>query len=161
MYKRQVHDRGLLAHWIGTSMSIPGIAPPVVFRGDLLVDGGIAAPVPVEQVAALARGPIIASDVTSEENFRGVDGDSEEPEQLPRRRTPEDTNIFQILYRTATLSTPEDFKRRRQMADCYLRMPVSGIGMFNWDKADAVIDASRDYACRKLERWLAEHQARG
>lgn len=156
-----VHDRGLLAHWIGTSMSIPGIAPPVVFRGDLLVDGGIAAPVPVEQVAALARGPIIASDVTSEENFRGVDGDSEEPEQLPRRRTPEDTNIFQILYRTATLSTPEDFKRRRQMADCYLRMPVSGIGMFNWDKADAVIDASRDYACRKLERWLAEHQARG
>ncbi len=154
----EVHTHGRLAHWIGTSMSVPGIAPPVVYRGDLLVDGGVVAPVPVEQVADLARGPVIAADVTSEENFRGVERIEETPEQLKRRRSPEDTNIFQILFRAATLSTPQEFQRRRERADCYLRMPVAGVGMFDWDRAESLIEASREYALRELGAWLQAQQ---
>lgn len=153
-----VHDTGLIAHWVGASMSVPGIAPPVVYRGELLVDGGLVAPVPVEQVVDLARGPVVASDVTAEENFRGLPDDAR-PEQLQRsaaevRTEVEQVNIFQILFRAATLTSPEEYVRRQRLADCYLRMPVAGIGMFHWDKAETVIDAAREVALRRLEAFL-------
>ena len=35
-----VHDRGPLSVWVGTSMAVPGIAPPVAYESELLCDGG-------------------------------------------------------------------------------------------------------------------------
>lgn len=36
-----VHDRGPLAVWVGTSMAVPGVAPPITYEGELLCDGGV------------------------------------------------------------------------------------------------------------------------
>lgn len=154
----EVHDHGRLAHWVGTSMTVPGIAPPVVYKGDLLVDGGLLAPVPTDVLAALGRGPVVASDVSSEEVFHGLpDEEGAQPQQVQRgRRGSQDMNIFQILYRTATLSTPDEFRRRLVNADCYLRMPVDGIAMFDWDCFDKAVEDGYQHSLRKLELWLAE-----
>ena len=46
--RQEVHDSGSLAVWVGTSMCVPGIAPPVAWNGCLLVDGAIANSLPVD-----------------------------------------------------------------------------------------------------------------
>lgn len=153
----EVHDHGRLAHWVGTSMTVPGIAPPVVYKGDLLVDGGLLAPVPTDVLAAFGRGPVLASDVSSEEVFHGVEDSDAQPKQAQRgTRGSQSMNIFQILYRTATLSTPDEFRRRLINADCYLRMPVDGIAMFDWDCFDKAVEDGYQHSRLKLEAWLRE-----
>lgn len=58
------HRRGRLAHALRASVSLPGVFPPVVVDGDLLVDGGVMENLPV---GPLVRDPavdqIIAIDV--------------------------------------------------------------------------------------------------
>lgn len=153
----EVHDHGRLAHWVGTSMTVPGIAPPVIYKGDLLVDGGLLAPVPTDVLASFGRGPVIASDVSSEEVFHGVDESGAQPKKAQRgARDSQSMNIFQILYRTATLSTPDEFRRRLVNADCYVRMPVDGIAMFDWDCFDKAVEDGYQHGRQKLEAWLRE-----
>lgn len=156
--RAEVHDRGHLAHWVGASMSVPGIAPPVVYRGDLLVDGGVLMPVPSDVLADLGRGPVLASDVSADETFHDADDGSGQPRQAERLgwRATDDINIFRILYRTATLSTAEALRGRAARADCYMRMPVAGVGMFDWAVFDTVIDRAREHALQCLETWLAD-----
>jgi NTE family protein len=154
--RAEIHDQGRLAHWVGASMSVPGIAPPIVYRGDLLVDGGVLMPVPSDVLADLGRGPVLASDVSADETFRDSDDGSTHPAQAERARwgSAENINIFRILYRTATLSTPEALRARADRADCYMRMPVSGVGMFDWAVFDDAIRRGREHALRKLDAWL-------
>jgi NTE family protein len=59
-----VHDHGWLAAWVGTSMAVPGVAPPVAWEGDLLCDGGVVDNLPTDVMQALERGTIIASSVS-------------------------------------------------------------------------------------------------
>src|SRR3546814_9422080 len=60
------HDRGPLHLWIATSMAVPGVAPPLVFEGELHADGAVANSLPTDVMQALDRGPIVASNVSRE-----------------------------------------------------------------------------------------------
>ena len=94
--------------------------------------------------------------MSSDEIFRGIHEFGDEPVQAPpARRASQDLNIFQILYRTATLSTPEEFRQRLARADCYLRMPVDGVGMYDWSQCERLIQAGHQHARQQLEQWLA------
>lgn len=150
--RAEVHDRGSLAHWVGASMSVPGVAPPVVYNGDLLVDGGVLMAVPSDVVVGYGRGPVIASDVSAIETFHGAaEGAEGNPEQLPNSAEVERrTNIFHILYRTATLSTREELEKRAESVDCYLRMPITGVSMFDWERADELIELGYRHAMEQL-----------
>jgi NTE family protein len=50
-----IHDRGALHLWLATSMAVPGVAPPVAYRGDLLVDGAVVNSLPTDVMQALQR----------------------------------------------------------------------------------------------------------
>lgn len=149
--RAEIHDRGLLAHWLVASMSVPGVAPPVTYNGDVLVDGGVLSPVPSGLLADLGRGPVLASDVSADERFGAGSGEG-------GLRAGEDVNIFRVLYRTATLSTEEELEARAARTDCYLRMPVSGVGMFEWERLDELVERARVHAEERLERWLRESE---
>jgi NTE family protein len=58
-----VIDDGDLALAMRASMSVPGVWPPVVRNGQVLVDGGVARNVPVEEVRAMGADIVIAVDV--------------------------------------------------------------------------------------------------
>ncbi len=63
----EVHNRGELALAVRASVAIPGVLPPVPYRGDLLVDGGVLANLPVEPMRAHPGiGSVIAVNVASE-----------------------------------------------------------------------------------------------
>lgn len=151
-----MHDAGPLAIWVATSMSVPGIAPPVVWHDDLLVDGAVMNALPTDLMQSLGRGSIIASDVSTEGllSVPGVEGP--DPEAVFRRNADFDgtgrkPTLFSILFRTATLTSESGTRARAACADLYLRMPVGNMGMFDWKMLDALVEKGYEYAMSELE----------
>jgi predicted acylesterase/phospholipase RssA/CRP-like cAMP-binding protein len=143
-----VHNEGPLYIWLGTSMSVPGFAPPMTYQGDLLADGAVMNALPTDVMQNLARGPIIASDVSSEggPKLDGVTGP--DPEALLRRGA--GISLVDLLFRTATLTSESGSAARAERADLYLRMPVSGIALFDWKKLEETVERGYKFALARL-----------
>lgn len=143
-----VHDEGPLAIWVGTSMAVPGVAPPIAWHGELLADGAVINSLPTDIMQAMGRGPIIASDVSTEGALLvpGVEGP--DPDALLRGSSP--VSLLDILFRTATLTSESGIKSRAARADAYLRMPVDGVGMFDWKRLDEIVDRGYRFAMEVL-----------
>jgi NTE family protein len=60
-----VLDRGSVAHAMRASMSVPGAMAPVEINGRLLVDGGIANNLPIDQARKLCADVIIAVNIST------------------------------------------------------------------------------------------------
>lgn len=153
--KAVVHDRGLLSSWVATSMAVPGVVPPVTWHGDLLVDGGVINSLPTDVMQSLERGPIIASDVSTEGalSMPGIEGP--DPDAILRWASLEPgterrPSLISILFRTATLTSESGVAQRAARADAYLRLPVSGVGMFDWKKLDEVTERGYQFAMQHL-----------
>lgn len=146
-----VHDQGPLETWLAASMAVPGIAPPVVYKGELLADGAVVNSLPTDIMQSLERGPIIASDVSTEGDIRAPGVEGPDPEGLLSWVGPgEPPNLRDILFRTATLTSESGVRRRAASADLYIRMPVLGIGMFDWKRMDEIIERGYQVAKEKL-----------
>jgi predicted acylesterase/phospholipase RssA/CRP-like cAMP-binding protein len=146
-----MHDAGPLYLWIATSMSVPGIAPPLVWHGDLLADGAVLNSLPTDIMQGLARGPIIASDVSREggPHLDGVEGP--DPEALLKVRN-SGISMVDILFRTATLTSESGVRARAERADLYLRMPVSNVALFDWKRMDEIVQRSYETALQALSQ---------
>lgn len=151
-----VHDRGPLHMWLATSMCIPGVAPPVAYKGDLLVDGAVVNSLPTDVMQALERGPIIASDVSTEGGIGAPGIEGPDPEALLNwSNSAQRPSLFSILFRTATLTSESGVAARAERADLYLRMPVTGIGVFDWKRIDELADLGYRHALDKLKAFQA------
>jgi NTE family protein len=150
-----VHRRGMLWLWLRASVAIPGVLPPVVHKGEVLVDGGTMNNLPVDAMRELGRGPVIGVDVGADRAFTT---DSEEvdmplPWQLMswlrvRRNRP---NIFQILWRSGMVNSSAMTAAHREKTDLLLQPPLAQIDMLNWSAFDRAITAGYEYAVRRLE----------
>ena len=155
------HREGVLRDWIAASMAVPGIVPPLVWRGDLLCDGGVLNSLPVDKMRELGRGPIVSCDVSNRERFMIPQEADDRPEPLRWQRGVERfPGIGRLLHRAATVVSSETIARRETDAECYIHMPVSGVGMFDWDRMDEIIQASYDYAMPRLEAFLESEEGR-
>lgn len=149
--KAMVHDRGPLYMWVAASMAVPGVAPPVVFKGELLSDGGVINNLPTDVMQGLERGPIIASDVSTEGGIAAPGIEGPDPEGLFRLKGDDDRpRLFSIIFRTATLTSESGTAQRAARADVYLRMPVGGVALFDWKKLDEVVERGYRHALEQL-----------
>jgi NTE family protein len=111
----QLHRRGLAREAVRASLSLPGVLPPVVDGGNVLVDGAVMNNYPADIMRSIQPGPIIGVDVS-----RGRSIDAEDlvnPIKFWRwlftggwRRGPP---IVSILMRAATVSTGRDLAAAR------------------------------------------------
>jgi len=146
-----VHDAGPLEMWVAASMSVPGIFPPMVYKGELLADGAVANSLPTDIMQNLERGPIIASNVSTEGDIRAPGIEGPDPEGLLNWTGPgEPPNLRDILFRTATMTSESGTRLRAANAEVYLRMPVLGIGMFAWKRMDEIVERGYAHAKEKL-----------
>jgi len=151
-----VHDEGDLATWVGSSMSVPGIAPPIAHRGDLLVDGGLLSAIPFDVMAELGRGQIIVSDVSRQANLRvDMAEDAQTASLLSLGAGARHLNMFKILFHSATLTSERESRDIDSRADLVLHMPVGGISMFDWDEIDDIVFRAYHHADQMLDEWLA------
>jgi NTE family protein len=155
-----VHRRGLLWLWLRASVAIPGVLPPVVHKGEVLVDGGTMNNLPVDAMRELGRGPVIGVDVGADRAFTT---DSEEvdmplPWQLMswlrvRRNRP---NIFQILWRAGMVNSSAMTAAHREKSDLLLQPPLAQVDMLNWSAFERAITAGYEYAVQRLEKLPAD-----
>jgi NTE family protein len=148
-----VHDRGPLALWVGTSMAIPGVGPPVAWQGDLLCDGGVVDNLPTDIMQGLERGSIIASNVSTEGDVKAPGAGYGVPDPDALKDWVGDGHppgLMSILMRTATLSGAVAMARAADYADIFLDMPCEGYGLFDWRRLDELIDRGYEYALGKL-----------
>lgn len=143
-----VHDSGGLATWVGTSMSVPGVAPPIAWEGDLLCDGAVVNNLPTDVMQNLERGVIIASNVSATGEIRAPGAGIGVPDQQAllnwsgSQRAP---RLSEILMRSASLASETSIQQASiERADLCLNLPVQDIGMFEWHRLDDLI--ARGYA---------------
>ena len=150
-----VHREGLLRDWLAASMAVPGIAPPIMWQGDLICDGGVMNSLPIDVMRSLAQASVVACDVSNAERFTVPGADAlDQPVPLRFQRGVDGfPNIARILHRAATVVSADEIAARATAAECYVHMPVSGIGMFDWDQIDAIVEAGYAHALPLLEQF--------
>lgn len=152
-----VHDQGPLATWVAASMAVPGIAPPIVHRGELLVDGGLLSAIPFDTMAEMGRGQVIVSDVSRASDLRVEMDEDAEATTLPSvGAAARHLNMFRILFHAATLTSERESRDIDSRADLALHMPVGDTSMFDWDELDGLVYRAYCYADERLDAWLAE-----
>ncbi len=155
-----VHRRGTLWRWLRASVAVPGVLPPVLHRGEVLVDGGAMNNLPVDAMRELGRGPVIGCDVGADRAFaaRSDEIDVPLPWQLlrwrkTRRQCP---TIFQILWRAGMVNSAASSIAHRAQSDLILKPPLAEVDMLNWDAFDRAIRAGYEYTVRRLEEIPAD-----
>lgn len=157
----EVHRAGLLWRWLRASVAIPGVLPPVLHHGDVLVDGGAMNNLPVDYMRELGRGPVIGCDVGADRAFTGHSDDIDVPPLWKLmswlrggRRRP---NIFQILWRAGMVNSTAMTALHREKTDLLLQPPLEQVDMLDWKAFDRAIAAGYEYTLRRL----ADREASG
>jgi NTE family protein len=148
-----VHDHGPLALWVGTSMAVPGIAPPIAYEGELLCDGGVLDNLPTGDMQRLERGAIIACNVSTDGYLRapGSGLGRPDPEALLRHgSTSSPPRLPEILVRSAMLSSATTVDVAAERADVYVRMPSQQFGLFDWKRLDQLVELGYEHAMERL-----------
>lgn len=153
-----VHDRGRLVDWIGTSMAVPGIAPPTVYRGELLVDGGLMHGVDFETMMDQGRGRVVLSDVSRARDL-SMEGVAPDAPELLLDTDYKDRNlgIFKILFHSATLVDERKKQELDARADLIFHHPVGDLGMFDWEELDEIAYRAYHYADEVLDDYLQKN----
>ncbi len=162
-----VQDSGPLWRAVLASNSPAGLFPPVLHKGDLLVDGAILENVPVAAMRARlgtpleqrhGNGTVIAIDVDVRD-YMGVD-----PAQprLSVRRTiqsfflrgaPSAPGIGEILYRAGHIGGLHQRARTIELSDHYLEPPVASFPLMAYARAEKIAEVGYRYASQEIERW--------
>jgi NTE family protein len=141
-----VHRRGELSRAVGTSMSLPGLAPPVIEGDKLLVDGGVLDNLPIDVMAADSEGPIIAVDVMRRLALEGTQKqDQKEATIIP--------TILETLSRATALGSWHLAARNQAQAAVVITPDLPAIGTFDWRQIDTALEAGREAAQQALQAW--------
>jgi len=166
--REKIHRDGELWKAVRASVSIPGIGPPAIERGEILIDGGLMNNLPVITMKTLCPGAVLAVDVSEQLEFKSALAESYTvsgwkllwQRMNPFSQPPDIPNILEILYRTTTVGGIGAIDSAKAAADFCFEPPVAGFGVFDWRAADAIIEAGYRDAERRLEQCEAAIQRR-
>jgi len=119
-----VIDSGELLPAIQASMAVPGVFPPVPIGGSLLVDGGVANPLPFDLLEA-DNDIVIAIDVSGNRS-------TEDGETLSSLGV-----LLQSFHNMSTNILAEKLKSRRP--DLYVRTEISAVKVLEFYKAREIL----------------------
>ncbi len=158
-----VHETGALWAAIRASVSLPGILPPVLRDGNLLVDGGILNNFPTDIMRQRQPGLIIGVDLTEYKEFRhdeialpsGLD--YLKSLLLPWRDRIEAPMILSILMRGLTLAGRKSLREKEASVDLFLNPPMDDFGLLDWARLKEIEAVGYAYALPLLVAWLGQH----
>lgn len=150
---QRIHRIGLLRRALRASISLPGVLPPVIDGGAVLVDGAVLKSFPSETMRAQHLGPVVGVDVS---RARGVDPRVlENPKSWWRwilsgewRHGPP---IISILMRSATISTAAELATARATTDLLILPRLDGVEIRNWKAFEPAVAAGETAAREALE----------
>ena len=152
----RLHRRGYVRHALRASIALPGILPPVVDDGDVLVDGGVLNNFPADIMRGMHRGYTIGSDVSRQRSGFPPDEFIEPPGfagwvwKHGFSRTPP---IASLLMRAATITV--DPSAGRELTDICVTPELKDIELRDWTTYDAAVQAGYQAAISALDQ--ADH----
>ena len=150
------HRAGLLWRALRASVALPGILPPVIHHGHLLVDGGVMNNLPVDVMRghAIGAGPIIACDITGEIDLQAREENyGERPWRwLIKDRMKGHPSLISILMRSGTVGSEAQRRVVREQADYLIEPPMPSIGLRDWKKFDQAIREGYETAAAFIEK---------
>ena len=158
----QVHDTGLVWDAVRASMSVPGIAVPVVIDKHLYVDGGILNNLPGDIMKKLCTGTVIAVDVSSKNDLLVDESCTPIPSAWkiiwsrinPLKKAINAPTIFSVMGRASLLGSINKRNEVMKEVDLYLNPPVSEFGMLDNDSLAEIAEAGYRYAKVRVAGWL-------
>ena len=144
----EVHRTGKLWRSLRASVAIPGILPPMIEKGEVLVDGGVMNNLPTDIMQSWNRGPVIAIDVSQVESFKC---DIEDYDDYPKwrallRRKTGAPGMASLLIRSAAVSSEVYARGCRDHADLLFTPPVEQIELRAWKTLDHCIECGYRHA---------------
>jgi predicted acylesterase/phospholipase RssA/CRP-like cAMP-binding protein len=164
-----IHDDGPIWLALRASGGLPGIFPPVVHRGDLLVDGGFLRNLPADLLRdRMGGGTIVAVDVSAELDLQfehSYEHSISGWRILWSRMNPFGTSIATpslaaILQRSGEIASVA-MQRDALLngVDLYVRIPVQQFGMLDFHEARSIIETGYATARTKIAEWLVARGA--
>ena len=154
-----LHDKGLLWPGVRASGSIPGWGPPMFYKGEILVDGGVLNNLPGDILRERFGGMTIVVDVSPHGRVNVPDSLEDPPSGwsiLWQRLNPfgkrsDVPSMVEVLYRTATLSSDRMTKLNYGFADLVLAPPIGQFGIVEFTALDQLIEVGYRHAIERLE----------
>ena len=148
----RVHRRGLLWEALRASIALPGILPPVVDDGELLVDGGVLNNFPIDVMRDFHRGYLIGSDVSRVRRGLRAEDFIEPPgffSWIMQHGFSSAPPIAGLLMRTATISVNP--AAGHDLANVMIVPELEGLELRDWKAYDRAVEAGYDAAVKALE----------
>ncbi len=138
----RVHKTGSLRHALRASISLPGVLPPVIEDGQVLVDGAVMRSFPATMMRNTHLGTVIGVDVT---RAKGLDPRAlSVPKNVGTwfargdwRRGPP---IVSVMMRSATITTAADLAQSRAATDLLIIPEPEGVEIRDWKGYDRAVE---------------------
>jgi NTE family protein len=142
-----VHRSGLVREALRATVAIPGLLPPVVRDGQILVDGAVFTNFPAREMRAFHRGSVVGIDVS---RAQGLDpADFIDPPDffswVRRHGFKSLPPIASLLMRAATVGVADDRDTGREAADLLI-LPETNVDLRDWDRYDESLEAGFEAA---------------
>ncbi|GAB3015907.1 hypothetical protein GCM10027098_08120 [Bowmanella dokdonensis] len=140
------HFSGPLWRSARASVSIPGVIAPVIDEGHYLVDGALFNNLPCDLMRQRNEGPIVAIDVTPDEEYLTQLQQVPSPWQLLMnklfgRPQPKVPSILHTLLRSSLLASTQRQRTNREIVDYFIQPHIHNVGMLDFKQADRIIEA--------------------
>lgn len=163
-----VIERGSLVDAVMASCAMPGIFRPVLFKEELLLDGGVLKPLPVEALIGAGMNKVIAVNVTPsrEDLLKGYQDMKERlgdfKQNIKRKfgifgfkwhiKDLFKTNIFEFIFGSIEIMQSEIAQKEATLADIVLHPNTSGLNWLEFDKAKEFVKRGEVEASKNLDR---------
>ncbi|HEX3129533.1 MAG TPA: patatin-like phospholipase family protein [Thermoanaerobaculia bacterium] len=153
-----IHRYGEMERQVGASMRLPGIVPPMVQDGNLLVDGGVLNNLPIDVMRRQGRGPIIAVDVSAAIDVRADPSYQVAPSPWQllvgqwRKTAKPFPNILQLLHRSAVMASDIYARQSKHEVELYIDLPMERFDLFNVEPLDEIVELGYRFTQELLGR---------
>ena len=138
-----VHRRGMLRRALRASISLPGVLPPPVVDGQVLVDGAVLMNLPADVMRAWQPGPVVAVDVSRAHTIDPTV--LENPKSWWRWVLSGDWKkgppIVSILMRAATIAGGAEVAQARLATDLLIMPQLEGVEIRDWKAYEPAVKA--------------------
>ncbi|HEX2202712.1 MAG TPA: patatin-like phospholipase family protein, partial [Longimicrobium sp.] len=158
-----VHRRGSLDRATAASTALPGIAPPILQDGHLLVDGALLNNLPADLMRAAGAGTVIAAEVSLEEDAAFTVERVPTTGELLRSRFGRGEvrfpSLMEVVMRASMLHSVGRQREALDLADLTLRPPVDPFGMMEFHRLEEIAEVGYAHAREAVGAWMAEQKA--
>ena len=166
----QVHTRGSLAKAILAATRAPGVFPPVIYEGELHVDGGVVNNVPVDLMRPFSNdGIVVGVDVSPPHELHitpdygdEISGWSAARKRWRNRSTDSSfmPSILLVMIRTLEFTGISYKNDRIKHADIYMYPDLLKFKRTDFHLASGIADAGYECAMASFRQWRDSQAAR-